>query len=268
MLTAVSVAAHGLVLGLPMPDAEQTEPPETRQPEPEQIMDVAVLPEQALAPTAAAPEPETTRSKASRDPQQPVVAARSPQSANPMPIAPPSPEAAILAESAAPPETAATPPPVDTDLDVLGEMPIDPGSSDLTENEPPAPLTLAQQLQNPAAYQFDGRKSLGFLEVTQALQGWVAEGQPLPSKVDPLEVPYQLADECLDPAPQLGLLAVIMAPDGTFLQGPEVISSTGYALLDDHAKAMVEAGEYTFPDRDQAKAYSVEIKVLYPADCR
>jgi hypothetical protein len=145
-------------------------------------------------------------------------------------------------------------------------MPIAPGSSDLTESELPIP-PLAEQLQDPTAYDYDGRKSLGLLAASQALQNWKGEGQSLPAKLAPMELPYQLGDHCLDTAPTLGLLVVLVAPDGTFLKGPEVISSTGYTVLDDQAKALVEAGDYSLPQDDNVKAYSVEINVLYPETC-
>jgi hypothetical protein len=109
---------------------------------------------------------------------------------------------------------------------------------------------------------------LGFGEVSTKLLGWATTtGQTLPSKVEPLAVPYPLDQHCLAQPPVPGVLVVVMAADDTILQGPEVVSSTGYAVLDEKAKEDVRAGKITFPDRDQAKAYSMEITVQYPIDC-
>ncbi|NER85242.1 MAG: hypothetical protein F6K42_38220 [Leptolyngbya sp. SIO1D8] len=80
-------------------------------------------------------------------------------------------------------------------------------------------------------------------------------------------MPYLLGDECLDSAPVSGVLVLVMEPDNTIQQGPEILSSTGYEILDEKAKEMVETGEYQLPNRDQAKGYSLEVRVLYPESC-
>lgn len=274
-LTALSIALHGVVLGLPITQSDQAELPASPMPPSEEgaVMDVAILPSESLSPPAVKEPPaDQTPPESPREPVQPSATsvARSQPAVPPNPVTSPSPIADVPnTDPTTEPEVEPNPEPLprESSEDPVAELPDEPGSSEITEPALPAPPTLAEQLRNPAAYQYDGNKSLGFLEVTQTLQNWVPDGQPLPSKVDPLELPYQLAEACLDNAPTLGLLVVVMAPDDTFLKGPEVISSTGYAILDEQAKAMVEAGEYTFPERDQPKAYSVEVEVIYPDAC-
>jgi len=274
-LTALSIALHGIVLGLPITESDQAELPTSSPPPAEEgaVMDVAILPSESLSlPAVEEPPADQTPSKPPREPVQPPAApvARSQPAVPPTPVTSPSPTADVTdLDPTTEPEVEPNPEPLprESSDDPVAELPDEPGSSEITEPALPAPPTLAEQLRDPAAYQYDGNKSLGFLEVTQTLQNWVPDGQPLPSKVDTLELPYQLAEACLDNAPTLGLLVVVMAPDDTFLKGPEVISSTGYSVLDEQAKAMVEAGEYTFPERDQPKAYSVEVEVIYPDAC-
>jgi hypothetical protein len=126
---------------------------------------------------------------------------------------------------------------------------------------------LEDRLQDSTAYQFDDQQILDVGSVGTKLLSWATPDQPLPSKVDPMTVPYLLTDQCLEPPPVAGVLVVVMDADDTILQGPEVISSTGYTVLDDKAKEDVRTGKVVFPDRQQAKAYTLEIRVPYPADC-
>lgn len=272
-LMAASLAVHGLVLGLPLPESAPTVTPEPPAAEAGSgpTMDVAIVPDAALG--RIPPEPPLVQTDTpSIDAQvaEPKVAAeRSP--AVPAMTPPVAPVVPTSAASAAPPVQASPPEPLPTTPDLppdpLTELPAEPGSGSLTAPEPPAPPTLAEQLQDPNAYQYDGRKSLDQVTATMESMNWVAEGQTLPSKVEPMELPYQLAEHCLDPAPELGLLMVVLDAEGNFLRGPEVISSTGYAVLDQQAVIWLQEGNYTLPERDAPKAYSIEVKVQYPEDC-
>lgn len=263
LLTTASVAVHGLLLGLPMPSQEIADEPESLPLNPTRVMDVAVLPPTTQANEEADEEPQPAAIK----PEESVR--RSPQP-------PQTPTAPVASEPEPLPETDPTAPSdaADTALDTSDEegdpldgLPIDQGSGALTEHTTNEPLSLEEQLQDLNAYQYDGRKSLGFLEANTELLQWGVGDQTLPSKVEPLEVPYRLADQCLDTAPELGLLVVVLNPDGTIARGPEVISSTGYGVLDEQAKAIVTEQAYPFPERDQTRAYSVEVKVIYPDSC-
>jgi hypothetical protein len=275
-LTVVSVAVHGLVLGLPMPGADEAEVsflPESGS-ETSTVMDVAILPKRDLAPTVVEPpaEPkskldETVRPAAPASTSVPEIANPPRLPAEPLPSVADSPPAVPPvdesgAESGAEPTSPSELPP-----DPLAELPPEPGTRDLSEPEPPPPPTLAEQLQDPSAYQYDGRKSLDQLTATTESMSWAVEGQALPSKVDPMELPYQLAAHCLDTPPAMGLLMVVVDAEGNFLRGPEVISSTGYRVLDEQAVEQVKNGDYALPDRTAPKAYSVEVKVQYPESC-
>jgi hypothetical protein len=126
---------------------------------------------------------------------------------------------------------------------------------------------LAEQLQDPSAYQYDTRKSLDEAAAVTELLNWVAPGQTYPAKATPLELPYRLGDTCLDTPPLVGLMMVVLDREGAVVRGPEMISSTGYAVLDEQALAQVQAGVYTFPSDETSKAYSVDVIVQYPATC-
>jgi hypothetical protein len=231
------------------------------------VMDVAILPNRDSAPTAVEPpaepesKPDETVRPAAQAPTPVPEVAHSPRlPAEPLPsvaeFSPP------VNESGAEPTSFSELPP-----DPLVELPPEPGTSDLSEPEPPPPPTLAEQLQDPSAYQYDGRKSLDQLTATTESMSWAVEGQALPSKVDPMELPYQLATHCLDTPPTMGLLMVVVDAEGNFLRGPEVISSTGYRVLDEQAVEQVKNGDYALPDRTAPRAYSVEVKVQYPESC-
>jgi hypothetical protein len=145
----------------------------------------------------------------------------------------------------------------------VNELPDEPGTVSTT----PTPLSLDQQLQDPVAYQYDGSGILPVGEQSTKLLTWTTPGQLLPSKADPLIVPYSLGDRCLDPSPVDGVLVVIVDKDQTLLRGPEVLSSTGYLLLDEKAKEMVISQGYTFPAEEKAVAYSLTIQVSYLETC-
>lgn len=260
-----------MVLGLPVPEAKQDDVLTAPEPSAETgtVMEVALLPDRDLAPAAveSPAEPEPLPDKVMLpEAQEPIAAPErsiSPRSTDPIPsVAESPPGLPPMDEPVAEPT-----PPSELPPDPLTELPPEPGSSDLSEPEPPPLPTLAEQLQDPTAYQYDGRKSLNQVAAATESMNWAVAGQTLPSKVDPMELPYQLANHCLDNAPVLGLLMVVVDAEGNFLRGPEVISSTGYRVLDEQAVEQVKQGDYVLPDRDAPKAYSVEVKVQYPESC-
>ncbi len=130
-----------------------------------------------------------------------------------------------------------------------------------------AAVPLEVRLQDFAAYTYDGSKVLKAGDMAISLQDWTGEGQFFPTKVDPLVIPYVLGDICLETPPTSGVLAVILAVDGTPQRGPVIISSTGYPILDEKAQAMILAKAHPFPDRVHPTGYSLEIRVDYPARC-
>ncbi|HEY9888930.1 MAG TPA: hypothetical protein V6D02_11050 [Candidatus Obscuribacterales bacterium] len=259
-LTAASLAVHGLVLGLPLPSSEPMdavdEMPLTLERTP--TMTVAVLPADRLT-SAPPPEPSSesppaASSATARSPQPQANAA--PDPAPPPPTPDPEPEP----DPPPPPD-----PTADTD-DPLPGVPIDQGSSNLTETDPPP--TLEEQLRDRAAYQYEGGKVLSEGESLGKLNEWLIANAVFPSKLDdPLAVPYGLAETCLDARPSEGIMIVMLAADDSLVQPPEIISSTGYSVLDDQAQAMIAAGEYPFPPRTAIAAYSLVVQVQYPETC-
>ncbi len=267
---AVSIGLHGLLLGWPLP-SEPPEEPQVLPPPPEESasVDVTILPAGAIA--ANGQDDETAiAAEDSEDPldDSPASVGRSspPPPVERSPAIPENPPADSVpsteATPAEPTASTANPDPVPND-----QFPDEPGSTGLTGGDPDPVPTLAERLGDVGAYQYNGQKGLDFIQAQAAQDGWATPGQTLPSKADPLEVPYQLGAECLDTAPVPGLLMAVVNPDQTFVRGPEVVGSTGYAVLDEQAIAMIDTGEYTFPSEDEPWAYNVEIKVLYPDHC-
>lgn len=257
MLTIASLLGHGLLLGLPWPAVEKaTEPDESLEPQPEAVINVAILPaEQQTAQTSAAAspaaeitEPGQVDAAASAEPIAPL---------EPPPVTTPPPE---------PPSEAPESPRPETDPTLPAEPPIEAGTEDLTPPESESTPTLEDRLKDAATYQYDGKKHLGSDAIGIAQQ-WAVSGQPYPAKAELLELPYQLGTTCLNTPPQRGTLMVVVNANGDFERGPEVISSTGYDILDEQAEAMVLSREYTLPEENELMAYSVDIAVQYPNEC-
>ncbi|MEM7647894.1 MAG: hypothetical protein AAF283_01860 [Cyanobacteria bacterium P01_A01_bin.70] len=269
LVIAASIGLHGLLLGWPLP-SETPEEPQVLSPPSEEsaAVDVTILPAGAIAAngqddeTAIADEdvedtledsPESVgRSSA------PAPVERSPE----IPETPP--EDTVPPTETTPAEP--TPSTADTDPVPNEQFPDEPGSAGLTGGAPDPVPTLAERLGDVGAYQYNGQKGLDLLQSVALQDGWEMPGQGAPSKADPLELPYQLA-QCLNTPPVVGLLLVVVDVDNTFSRGPEVVGSTGYAVLDEQAISMVETGVYSFPDRAEPWAYNVQIEVLYPDHC-
>lgn len=253
-LIACSVLAHGVFLGLPWPEVEFN--PEVADPvledASESAIDVAILPPGTVQRSDEVESVETTPS--AEVVAEPAVT-RSPQPTSPQAVPPPVPDQ--IAPTTQPPEQ--SPGSVD-------ELPPEPGTPGLSDPDPVPPATLQERLQDVTAYQHDGTKNLGDDTFIEA-QNWAVTGQIYPSKADPMELPYELGDTCLDHAPLRGTLMVVVDEVGNFRRGPEVISSTGYDVLDDYAEDFVRTGQYRLPDEGEPKAYSVDVQVLYPSTC-
>ncbi len=261
-LVLASIALHVGVLMLPWPEEQAIEPeaPEPTELDEPPLMDVAVLPDGWLEDTTVAATEEAANSA------QPVqTAARDRQQT---PASNPSPQPEAEAVPTTQPEPPTEPPPESTDEPdpgAIGELPPEDGRPPPGGPTPPPPKTLDEKLRDRVEYIFSVIGIRGEGDVSSELwSSWKAEGQVFPEKVDPLEVPY-LLDGCLDQAPRSGSLALILDADGTPLKGPKMLSSTGYPLLDEKALELVKT--HTFPDRTQAKGYSLEVQVQYPDDC-
>ena len=120
-------------------------------------------------------------------------------------------------------------------------------------------------------------------EVEEAKQVWLAnlEQQPGLEISSPnmlpqaLEISYPLvADDdhgprrffgCLTPEPTQGLVGVIVEPDGTLLNEPSLLRSSGYGFLNDIALNKIQDYAH-FPDTSTRKAYMVDIAINYDHD--
>ncbi|MGF1519429.1 MAG: hypothetical protein ACFCVB_16735 [Nodosilinea sp.] len=254
LLLLVSLGLHGLLLGLPLAEADPASPDLTTElDEPVEVIDVVRLP---AAPETAGPEataPETAQ------PETVVPAAIAPQ------VAPPT--AAPQAIAPTPPAVAPAPAPVDLE-------PLPP--------EPP-PQTLDDRLRDPESYAFNQQaKSLIADEVTfhmVVVSDWIeAEGVgitnddllPIPGeKLPPLQVAYPL-NSCLSPPPAEGVVGVIVDAAGQRLEAPVLLDSTGYSVLDD--KAIEMAMERAFPAQPAGsplpnpRGHWLPVQVQYDAD--
>ncbi|HSM84156.1 MAG TPA: hypothetical protein VLS96_20870, partial [Nodosilinea sp.] len=238
LLAVVSVVLHGVLLGLPVPEADpsaELEPQAelSQLSDPAAVVDVVRLPAPQAVPEAAPAAPTVT---------PPLAAARPAAPAAPRPTA-----GAIAPAPAAPAPSAAAP----AEPPPPAEPPIEPLPA-----EPPPP-TLDERLRDPAAYQFNQQaKSVVNNEitlVTDVISTWllaelegVSDDQApiMGRKLAPLAVPYPLTS-CLSPAPAEGLLGVIVTPTGELAKAPVLLDSTGYTVLDE--KALELALQQAFP---------------------
>lgn len=256
LLLLVSLGLHGLLLGLPLAEADPASPDLTTELDepveaPIEAIDVVRLP--------AAPEtvaPETVQ-------PAPIVPAAIAPPAAPQTTAPPA------AAPAAPAPQAAAPAPA----------PRAPVNLEPLPPEPP-PQTLDDRLRDPAAYAFNNQaKSLIADEVNfhiEVVPNWIeAEGQGIADdnllpiigeKLPPLMVNYPL-DSCLSTPPAEGVVGVIVDTAGQRLRDPVLLDSTGYSVLDD--KAIEMAFDRTFPTQPadtplpNPRGYWLPVQVQY-----
>jgi hypothetical protein len=252
-LLLVSLALHGLVLSLPMPgqqdSAEEISDPGDPQAPPDAIQ-VSRLP--ALPNQPAPPPPEASTQAA---PAQPAAARPAPTAARPAAPVKAQPQTAAPA-AVDPDEQAAVDPPAPSEL---APLPV----------EVPPP-TLAERLLDPAAYRANNLARAAEEGTSDFLNWYVAlssQGDgPAPGmgtrNLEPLRIPYPL-QTCLTPAPVEGRLGVIVNADGTAHREPEILSSTGYDVLDDQAKAVIS--NYPFPAEGALMAYGLPVVVEYDA---
>lgn len=264
LLLLVSLGLHGLLLGLPLAESDLASPDsatELDQPVevPVEAIDVVRLP---AAPETAAPG--TT-------PLQTIVPGAIAPKSVPQTAAP---QAARPVQPSAPaaPTAPASAPPVPVDLE-----PLPP--------EPP-PQTLDDRLRDPAAYAFNNQAKAAmaeggsldqqelstFAEVStrleeMAVEQGITDNDLIPvlgEKLAPLLVAYPL-NTCLVPPPAEGMVIVVADTAGQPLQAPDLLYSTGYAVLDD--KAMAMALERTFPAQSAGspnpRGYWLPVQVQY-----
>ena len=262
-IIALSVLAHGVVLGLPWPETQLSQEPPAPPPasDPETVVDVAILPTEVLKPPLEEAVESPAETSAATESETQVVE-RSPES-SPPPLNAPPPTSQPLESPPPPPQQESEPTtPIPNPAD---ELPPEPGSPNRTPSSPP---TLQERLQDLGEYQYDSAQHFDDLnqDLLAIYQDWSNEAEM--SRIDePLQLSYELSETCLDNPPLRGLLMVVVDEVGNFRRGPEVVNSTGYALLDEQAENFVRTGEYRLPEGSEPKAYAVNIEVLYPAEC-
>lgn len=237
-LLLVSLALHGVVLSLTLPGGWQAPEAET--------------------------EAETTAADSTEANAMPVVRlpAPSPTPLRPTPpaaSAPPPAAKAAAAPASSPPAEPPRPAPEETAPEEPPPLPP----------EPP-PQTLQERLLDPTAYAFKpptGSEATGAAEFVDWYLALLSQpdGADISSgnaDLEPLRVQYPL-NTCLTPAPVEGRLGVIANPDGTVNRLPEVLSTTGYSILDEQAMATIT--HYRFPTATGLTAYGLPVVVEYDA---
>ncbi|ESA36674.1 hypothetical protein N836_06325 [Leptolyngbya sp. Heron Island J] len=118
-------------------------------------------------------------------------------------------------------------------------------------------------------------------EVEEAKQAWLENlrEQPAIQVSEPqaldqgLAISYPITDggsprrylSCLTPAPEKGLVGVVINPGGAIATEPTLLRSSGYEFLNDIALAKLQ--DYTdFPEANTQKLYTVDIEVDYDQD--
>lgn len=265
-LLLLSLAFHGVVLSLPMPGEETTQeeaPTEIGNTSEPQAVKVVKLP--SAPPPKQNAQPTRSPAKAPLALQTSVAAQPLTQSQPPAP-APKPPQAAPSAPDPTPelpPESPSEPPP-DSPSEPPQETP-----ADILPAQPP-PLTLAERLQDPAAYAYNNRTKSAevgtqdFIDWYSGLSSEVYGTSPMPGSksIEPLRIQYPL-NACLATPPELGRLGVVVDAAGAVVPQPEVLASTGYDVLDEQALAAVT--HYTFPPTGMVTAYGLPVQVEYDA---
>ena len=274
LFVIVSLGLHWAVLQIPIgdefADGEITQEFPASE-VPTETIDVVRLPapepEPELSPT---PAPVAGAEQLPRQVQPPPVIPQ-PQSLQPLNLQPqPAPLPEPDPEPTPEPAPASTPAPEPDP----GPEPVPTPTPEPTPE--PTPLTLDERLHTLAEYQPNNRAKSLATETNEFLnwyfsQDWDEfEVQPLPGAKDlaPLGLAYPLA-QCLTPPPTDGQLVVIVNPDGSLAQEPQVLGSTGYDVLDD--KALADAAQYEFPmneglDQPAPTVYWLPVAVDYAAD--
>lgn len=73
-------------------------------------------------------------------------------------------------------------------------------------------------------------------------------------------------EACLPFAPQAAWWGIVVNPDGTLKEEPELLKSTGYSTFDEDSLQIIQ--DYSFPVTESTQAYFLEVPVRYRADCK
>lgn len=247
-IVLASALLHGVLLGLPLPPErlEKTLEPEPEPVSPENLLSVAALPD---LPTSEPPAPEPPSPESERS-----------QSASPAAPSAQNPVAPSLDSSVTEPEAAGQDEPTD---ESLSDEPL---SDEAESRDRGGPPSLDEQLGDISFYVPNG-KATGSV-TPDKYSRWISALSALSPDIllnsprDVLELPYRL-DECLSEAPDLANIGIALDPTGNPIGTPEMLTSTGYDVLD--RKALEAVWSYPFPDREVATAYTIQVQVRYEA---
>lgn len=92
---------------------------------------------------------------------------------------------------------------------------------------------------------------------------------PGPGALPPLQLTYD-DSRCLSPPPAPGRLEIIVTPQGQLARPPRLLGTTGYAALDDQAKADATRRDHTAaanPNRPEPTVYWLPVEVVGNGSC-
>ncbi|ASC72244.1 hypothetical protein XM38_031990 [Halomicronema hongdechloris C2206] len=73
-------------------------------------------------------------------------------------------------------------------------------------------------------------------------------------------------DHCLDTPPATAYVGVVLDSQGNLQSDLAILSSSGYAILDEAARATIQQHDFSPPA--ELTAYSIEVEIEnYPDDC-
>ncbi|MEO0349047.1 MAG: hypothetical protein AAF282_03240 [Cyanobacteria bacterium P01_A01_bin.15] len=238
-LVLASIGLHGLVLALPVPDLADLPPEPLEMADPE-VIQVVTLPKltrgaESLAPSL--PEPPT----------------------EPPPVE--EPDELVLLE----PELLDEIEPGELDewdeTPAVENQPAGGESGDLEDGSTAAP-TLDQQLANIDSYgDYDGEQA-GDVYASGKFNRWFNQNLAhAPQELDldpPLTLPVPVS-QCLDHKPKDIGIGVVVAADGSLVNDPAPLGSSGYGVLD--KKAIELAREATYPPSAKTEAYWIKVQI-------
>ena len=238
-LVLASIGLHGLVLALPVPDL--ADPP----PEPLEMADPEVIQVVTL--------PKLTRGAESLEPSLPEPPTEPPPVEEPDELVLLEPELLDEIEPGELDEWDETP--------AVENQPAGGEPGDLEDGSTAAP-TLDQQLANIDSYgDYDGEQA-GDVYASGKFNRWFNQNLAhAPQELDldpPLTLPVPVS-QCLDHKPKDIGIGVVVAADGSLVNDPAPLGSSGYGVLD--KKAIELAREATYPPSAKTEAYWIKVQI-------
>lgn len=282
----LSLGLHGLLLLIPINVPEPPEPDTASVPNSLDRVSIANLAPSAPEDETSAPEPSPEPAPAPETPTSPP-----PQAAAPAP-APSSSRPTPAPETSAPaPEAAEAPPPVTPTPEPAEPPPSEPSEPEPTAPSsdagaadpvvpiegpppPPEPLSSNSSANGNDAYEYNpnevaqaGDEDFGAFNLWHPWWETVSNSGNFEANVPgakTLSLPHT-ANVCLAEPPKVATLGVVVDETGEVVGDPDLLSGTGYAVLNDQAIELAKEYEFSPPDNTM-EAYVFRVAVDYDAE--